>query len=211
MKPPQRKAKTIAEMRIEKQKRVADTHLVLPTAEISDISGDEEEEELIDIEAQHLAEYELVDLDEEENEEAPEEELYEALGEEYRWRKHAPAEQNTMFEDMQNDDHEEDNDIYSPYDFAKKFFTNELISLIVAQSNIYSVQQTGKSANITNDEVERFIGKQTADCLYSLTRAMYFLSHFRDTSADGGIQTATNPYVLESEYIRFPNCQFNDY
>lgn len=50
-------------------------------------------------------------------------------------------------------------DLSTPYSFFKFFFTDNIIDNIVVQSNLYSTQQNAnKPANLTADEIRKFIG-----------------------------------------------------
>ena len=140
----QRAAKTSALRRI-----TADKNIIIPTAELSDISEDEEVNEL----ENNVAEYDIVDLEEEVEEiEADEPE------EQYRWRKRTSDALHTAVDDQQNEeDYVSEN--FSPYNFAKLFFTDELLMHIVQQTNIYSVQETDKSINLSKEELEQYIGE----------------------------------------------------
>lgn len=43
------------------------------------------------------------------------------------------------------------------YKYFKQFFTNDLLRLVVDNTNLYSTQKPGKSINITGDEMSIFI------------------------------------------------------
>ncbi|XP_039276089.1 piggyBac transposable element-derived protein 3-like [Nilaparvata lugens] len=45
----------------------------------------------------------------------------------------------------------------TPYDYFKMFFDNDLINLIVDNSNLYSVQMTGKSISVTKEDISDFL------------------------------------------------------
>ncbi|XP_064631655.1 piggyBac transposable element-derived protein 3-like [Lineus longissimus] len=51
-----------------------------------------------------------------------------------------------------------DTDIPSPYYYFKKFITDEMLELCVEQTNMYSVEKGGKSANLTKKELEQVLG-----------------------------------------------------
>lgn len=54
-------------------------------------------------------------------------------------------------------------DLDTPYQFFKFFFTKEIISDITAQTNLYCAQQrVNRPANISENEIEQFMGM----CLY---------------------------------------------
>ena len=46
----------------------------------------------------------------------------------------------------------------SPYTYFKQFFDDELIKNIADQTNLYSVQCTGKSINVDENEIEQYFG-----------------------------------------------------
>ena len=46
----------------------------------------------------------------------------------------------------------------SPILYFKQFFDDELIQTITDETNLYSVQITGKCINTTSKEIEKFLG-----------------------------------------------------
>ncbi|KAK3932719.1 PiggyBac transposable element-derived protein 3 [Frankliniella fusca] len=46
----------------------------------------------------------------------------------------------------------------SPGDYFKFYFANDLVDLIVAETNLYYTQKNGKSLNVTSDEIYAFFG-----------------------------------------------------
>ena len=75
----------------------------------------------------------------------------------YRWRKkdlppfHEGSEE--QYEDIPDE-------MKSPYKCFKQFFTNELLELVVENTNLYSTQKSGKCINTTVDKISTFIGMQ---------------------------------------------------
>jgi hypothetical protein len=48
--------------------------------------------------------------------------------------------------------------IPSPYAYFKKFITDEMLELLIENTNIYSVEKSGHSANLTKKELEQILG-----------------------------------------------------
>ena len=73
-----------------------------------------------------------------------------------RWRRRHPAEVNNEYvgEPFPDPPVEE----VSPLQYFKLFFDDQLISHIADQSNLYAVQQTGRSHNTNSNEIEQYIG-----------------------------------------------------
>lgn len=47
----------------------------------------------------------------------------------------------------------EPEEVKSPAEYFKYFFDNAVVDFIVEQTNLYSMQQDGKSINVTSDEI----------------------------------------------------------
>ena len=45
-----------------------------------------------------------------------------------------------------------------PYQYFKMFVTDQLLHMVAEQSNLYSVQSSGLSINVTAKEIEKFLG-----------------------------------------------------
>ena len=73
-----------------------------------------------------------------------------------QWQRIYPTEVNTQFtgEPFPNPPEEE----ISPMRYFKQLFDDELIDHIVEQSNLYSVEQSGKSVNLCKSELEQYFG-----------------------------------------------------
>ena len=78
-----------------------------------------------------------------------------ALGHVYRWRKRDRPQATHEFTGNFSDPPEVE---MSPRDYFKQFFTDEIVSLIVDQSNLYSTQKHGKCVNTNVEEMYRYIG-----------------------------------------------------
>lgn len=50
------------------------------------------------------------------------------------------------------------NTLPSELEFFKRFFPDSLLSMIVEETNLYSVQVQGTSVNVTVEELEQFLG-----------------------------------------------------
>ncbi|KAK6180214.1 hypothetical protein SNE40_012406 [Patella caerulea] len=49
-------------------------------------------------------------------------------------------------------------DIPTPYEYFRTFITDDMLELCVEQTNIYSVEKSGKSANFSTKELEKVLG-----------------------------------------------------
>ena len=56
----------------------------------------------------------------------------------------------------------------TPLNYFKIFWSDDIINLLVEQTNLYSVQQTGSSINTNKSEIEQFIGIQMLMSIVSL-------------------------------------------
>ena len=56
----------------------------------------------------------------------------------------------------------------TPLNYFKIFWSDDIINLLVEQTNLYSVQQTGSSINTNKSEMEQFIGIQMLMSIVSL-------------------------------------------
>ncbi|XP_028417996.1 piggyBac transposable element-derived protein 2-like [Dendronephthya gigantea] len=74
----------------------------------------------------------------------------------YRWQRKLPADVDTMFTGAPFPDPPENE--LTPIEYFKQFFGNELLDHIVDQSNLYSVQKSGKSVQMTKHELEQYFG-----------------------------------------------------
>lgn len=59
--------------------------------------------------------------------------------------------------DIPNNEFLTPNQLKTPLEYFKMFFSDDLIQLTTDNTNLYSVQETGKSINISDDEVSDFI------------------------------------------------------
>ena len=73
----------------------------------------------------------------------------------YRWRKKEPPMRDTIFKGEFSQPPAVDQ---TPMDYFDLFFTNEIISMIVDQTNLYSTQKHGKCVNTNANEMRRFFG-----------------------------------------------------
>lgn len=73
----------------------------------------------------------------------------------YRWRKKDTPHGTHPFNGEFSDPPEIDT---TPLHYFSLFFQDSLIDLVVENTNLYSVQCTGKSINTTSDEIRKFIG-----------------------------------------------------
>ncbi|XP_036963569.1 piggyBac transposable element-derived protein 3-like [Acanthopagrus latus] len=75
----------------------------------------------------------------------------------YRWRKVDFESPDVQFDDSADETIEERSE-FTPYMYFKQFVTNEMLQLVVDQTNLYSVQKDGKSINKTVKEIEQVLG-----------------------------------------------------
>ena len=87
----------------------------------------------------------------------------------YRWRKITPPIVDSAFKGDNFSKAPEDFEELTPLSYFKQFFTDELIDQIVEETNLYSVQQTGKSIATTKNEIEQFIGIQIRMSIVRMT------------------------------------------
>ena len=71
----------------------------------------------------------------------------------YRWRHRDIQEVRSNF-----CTNEQIRDVKEPLEYFKDFWTDELTNLVVEQTNLYSVQQSGANVNTSKDEMEKFFG-----------------------------------------------------
>ena len=76
--------------------------------------------------------------------------------ENFRWRKRDPPVVDSVFHGKEFPDPLLTE--ISPYMYFKQFFDDNLIKHIADQSNLYSVQCTGKSRNVDENEIEQYFG-----------------------------------------------------
>ena len=69
----------------------------------------------------------------------------------YRWRHKDIPKINAPF----HEDKEEMQELKRPLEYFKFFWNDELIDLVVEQTNLYSTQKTGHSVNTNHDEIEQ--------------------------------------------------------
>ena len=66
--------------------------------------------------------------------------------EEYHWSKHDIKSFDTVFRELELEPPVDDE--CTPYEYFKKFVTNEMLQDIAEQTNIYSMQKYGKNVNL---------------------------------------------------------------
>ena len=86
----------------------------------------------------------------------------------YRWRKKPPAEFDITFKDDEFSLPPEGADEMTPLNYFKIFWSDDIINLLVEQTNLYSVQQTRSNINTNKSEIEQFIGIQMLMSIVSL-------------------------------------------
>lgn len=160
---------------------IRNDHIVIPEGDESEVEGcsDDEQGEL------ELGDYEIIDLGniledadimeglfEAVLAEDVQENVADAAVPEIRWRKQELlGNRGAPFADTNVDLDMDMPAIYeekSLYEIGKLFMTDELLNLIVQQTNQYSVQLTGTSVNVTREEIEKFIGMLLLMAVYGL-------------------------------------------
>ena len=86
----------------------------------------------------------------------------------YRRRKKPPPEFDITFKGEEFSLPPEGADEMTPLNYFKIFWSDDIINLLVEQTNLYSVQQTGSSINTNKSEMEQFIEIQMLMSIVSL-------------------------------------------
>ena len=86
----------------------------------------------------------------------------------YRQRKKPPPEFDITFKGEKFSLPPEGADEITPLNYFKIFWSDDIINLLVEQTNLYSVQQTGSNLNTNKSEMEQFIGIQMLMSIVSL-------------------------------------------
>lgn len=73
------------------------------------------------------------------------------------------------------------NEVDTPVDNFRKFFDDNIVKIIVEQSNLYSIQNNpNKPLNLTSKELEQYIGVCIGMSVYDLPRSrMYWAQNTR--------------------------------
>ena len=88
----------------------------------------------------------------------------------FRWRKAEPPQ---FHRDVVEDSFSpvpEDFAKWTPLRFFKQFWDDEIMNMVVIQTNLYSVQKSGSSINTTKEDIEQFIGIQMLMSIVKLPR-----------------------------------------
>ena len=93
----------------------------------------------------------------------------------YRWRKRTPVQYDVAYCGEPFPDPEERDK--TPLKYFKEFFDNELIELLVDQTNLYSMQCNDKSINVDCDEMEQYLGILITMSIVKLPQARMYWSH----------------------------------
>ena len=68
----------------------------------------------------------------------------------------------------------------TPFQYFQRFWDNEIRKYLTEQTNLYSMQETGKSINVTGDEIEVFFGIQMTMAIVRMSQyEMYWSPEFR--------------------------------
>ena len=67
-----------------------------------------------------------------------------------------------------------------PFQYFHRFWDNEIRKYLTEQTNLYSMQETGKSINVTEDEIEVLFGIQMTMAIVRMSQyEMYWSPEFR--------------------------------
>ena len=123
----------------------------------------------------------------------------------HRWRKRGTPAQPTLYlGDPFPDPPPPPEEDISTYGYFKMFFDDDLIENIVAQTNIYSMQQSGTSIATNKHEIEKYIGIIMTMLYVKLpTQRMYWTNRFRIPSI-ANLMTVKHFEKLK-RYIHFNN------
>uniref|UniRef100_A0A8P4G9Y2 PiggyBac transposable element-derived protein domain-containing protein n=1 Tax=Dicentrarchus labrax TaxID=13489 RepID=A0A8P4G9Y2_DICLA len=95
--------------------------------------------------------------------------------------------------------------IMSPYEYLKMFFSEDLLEVVVEQSNLYAIQcDTNKPLNITTKELEQFMGTAVYMSLFGLPGTRMFWNKATRVS-----QVADTMALNRWEFIK-KSLHFND-
>ena len=75
----------------------------------------------------------------------------------YRWRKKEPALFDTSIKGGKFSPPPPNAENMTPFQYFQRFWDNEIRKYLTEQINLYSMQETGKSVNATEDETEVFL------------------------------------------------------
>lgn len=96
-------------------------------------------------------------------------------------------------------------DLDTPYQFFKFLFTNEMISEITAQTNLYSIQKrVDRPANITENEMEQFIGTCLFMSIIHLPQVRHYWSAYLGHPMVSSVM-ACNRWEEIKRFIHFNN------
>lgn len=103
----------------------------------------------------------------------------------------------------------EDFDELYPYDYLVKFCSPYITNLIVGQTNLFSVQKSGRSITTNKDEMERFLGVQMLMGLVKLPNYHYYWKRETRYSTFADLISA-NRYKTSRRYIHFVDNEQQD-
>ena len=87
----------------------------------------------------------------------------------YRWRKTEPPTIDASFKGDEFKDPPDEAENITPLTYFCVFFTDNILAHIVEQSNLDSVQKTGKNVNTNREEIKLFIGIQIRMSIVRMT------------------------------------------
>ena len=98
----------------------------------------------------------------------------------YRWRKKEPALFDTSVKGGKFSPPPPNAENMTPFQYFQRFWDNEIRKYLTEQTNLYSMQETGKSINVTGDEIEVFFGIQMTMAIVRMSQyEMYWSPEFR--------------------------------
>ena len=127
----------------------------------------------------------------------------------YRWRKAEPPEINTEFTDSNFSLPPENAHMTTPLQYFELFWNPELNELIADQTNLYSVQKSGKSLKTTKQEIDQLLGIQMQMSILNLPAySMYWARETRiPTIAD---IMPLNRYKMLRQYLHVSDNSKSD-
>ena len=103
----------------------------------------------------------------------------------FRWRKKQPCSFDTSFKG----EHFPPAPLHplSPYQYFKIFFDDDLTKHITEQTNLYSVQTSGKSINVTTGEMEQYFSILVRMSIIKLPQVRMYWTHSTQVSSISNI------------------------
>ena len=125
----------------------------------------------------------------------------------FKWCKKEPPKIGTTFTGGRFSQPPDDVDDMTPLRYFKLFWGDDLTSLLSEQTNLYSVQKSGKSINTTKDEIEKLLGLQMYTSIIKMpSYALYWAAETR--YAPVADIMSINRYKKLRQYLHVSNNTF---